>query len=286
MSKKPLLIFGNGLGMALDSDHFNLSNALKKVWNGARVLSDPDRRMIGSCINTEGVPRAENDLDLLQRVVSACQFLCNLETGDEHWLSDQGQKFPEIIATYIYRVSARLYAYDGMLPEAFLSPLLAYIRKQRPNVATLNYDKLLYQAFLDSEVCSGDYHTTALADGMIHCGFSEASLRRKFGNTYGYYMHLHGSPLFLDNGGNITKKNVSGVSSNYHGKIGRHVVLTHVDHKVSLIQSSNVLSVYWKLLDESLMDADQIVLFGYSGCDSHLNDLISLRKSGKQIRII
>ncbi|WP_150525404.1 hypothetical protein [Roseibium sediminis] len=53
-----------------------------------------------------------------------------------------------------------------------------------------------------------------------------------------------------------------------------HLVLTHVKHKRSIISSSKVLSAYWDHLTEALSESEEVILFGYSGLDAHLNDLL------------
>lgn len=48
---RKLLIFGNGLGMAIDSNHYSLNNALNKVWNDTSMWTDIQHRgLIQNCI--------------------------------------------------------------------------------------------------------------------------------------------------------------------------------------------------------------------------------------------
>src|SRR5687768_9780166 len=61
-----------------------------------------------------------------------------------------------------------------------------------------------------------------------------------------------------------------------------HIVLTHVRHKPSIIDSSHILSEYWKRLDRALEESENIVLFGYSGCDVHLNHRVIVNASVKK----
>jgi hypothetical protein len=42
---------------------------------------------------------------------------------------------------------------------------------------------------------AGYFHTT-LVDGMVGNGFSSQALERLYNNTFGYYLHLNGSPCF------------------------------------------------------------------------------------------
>ena len=50
MARK-LLIFGNGLGMAVDANHYSLTNALNTVWSNDALWSDTVHRdLIQNCI--------------------------------------------------------------------------------------------------------------------------------------------------------------------------------------------------------------------------------------------
>jgi hypothetical protein len=63
-------------------------------------------------------------------------------------------------------------------------------------------------------------------------------------------------------------------------------VLTHVRHKRSVIGASTVLSAYWNYLNFSLNESEEIIVFGYSGDDEHLNDVIAAHGQSKHIVIV
>jgi hypothetical protein len=65
--------------------------------------------------------------------------------------------------------------YGGGLPPEFLGSLVDFVRRTRSHVATLNYDKLLYGAFLDAGLMA-DYFNTTLVDGMMEDGFSSETM--------------------------------------------------------------------------------------------------------------
>ena len=65
-----------------------------------------------------------------------------------------------------------------------------------------------------------------------------------------------------------------------------HIVLTHVEHKPLIIGSSHILSAYWRRLEKAFEESSQIILFGYSGYDEHLNNRIKLRKDEKELLIV
>jgi hypothetical protein len=46
MSDRSTIVFGNGLGMALDPEYFQLKSALYNVWNDPDLLSDDQKKLI------------------------------------------------------------------------------------------------------------------------------------------------------------------------------------------------------------------------------------------------
>jgi hypothetical protein len=141
---------------------------------------------------------------------------------------------------------------------------------QHVHVATLNYDRLLYQSLIDARCLAG--FGGDLVDGFLRSsGFSPANLEPRGGNDFGWYLHLHGTPLFIDDEkGNPVKQPMPIAELTPT----RHLVLTHVAHKPSVIDSSPVLSEYWRRLRQALKASRNLCLSGYSGEDAHLNDLI------------
>jgi hypothetical protein len=65
-----------------------------------------------------------------------------------------------------------------------------------------------------------------------------------------------------------------------------HIVLTHVAHKPLVIASSDILSEYWTRLTKALKEAERIILFGYSGTDIHLNEVVIQNSREKEIHIV
>lgn len=282
------LIFGNGLGMALDPRHFSLTNAMADVWADPFAVPDVQKQLISQCIGGNGaIPQREDQLDPLHLVISACKTLASINMSqrmDVHWLSQEGQQFPIAVANYIHKVATRLHLYGGELPPAFLGPLIDFVRRTRSHIATLNYDKLLYGAFLDAGLMAG-YFDTALVDGMLGGGFSSEALERRYGNNYGYYLHLHGSPLFFDHHG-IARKRDRHELNPFSPEGSDHIVLTHVRHKRSVIGASIVLSAYWSYLNLCLNESEEIIVFGYSGEDLHLNDFIAAYAQSRRVVVV
>lgn len=282
MSRK-IIIFGNGIGMALDSNHFSLTSALADVWDMQSVLVDTQKKLIGRSINRAGAPNGEEELDTLHLAVTACTTLNNISSGRIHWLSDDGKGFPVMVARYIHKVATRLHNYDGSLPDAFIEKLVKFVKATKSHVATLNYDKLIYSSFIENDVFNG--YNGYLIDGMWDSGFDPENLERLYERDFGYYLHLHGSPLFINSGGKVKKMSRDNLTIEDE-RIGRHIVLTHVKHKPEVIAASDVLSAYWGYLRFALSEVEEIILFGYSGIDEHLNELIRPYTKKSKVKVV
>ncbi len=285
MTRK-LLIFGNGLGMAIDSNHYSLPNALNTVWKDDSLWSNTVQRdLIQNCIPSNSCPVSEDELDKLHLVSTSCDYLKEFSptTNGDHWLSSYGHDFTSSTQEYIHTVSSYLFESTNSLPTSFRDPLIDFVRNTKSHVATLNYDKLLYEAFINAGICNG--FGGQLVDGFLDSGFDSANLVRKFNNRFGYYMHLHGSPLFKDINNITYKLAISSIATtNIFGS--KHIVLTHIPHKPTVITASQVLSTYWSYLTLSLSEVDEIILFGYSGCDTHLNKILKMYANSKIKRIV
>ncbi len=278
---RKLLIFGNGLGMAIDAHHYSLTNALNTVWGDDNLWNDTEyRNLIKNCIPSGQCPISEEELDKLHLVSTSCDYLNNFPNtiAGTHWLSEYGQEFTQATQEYIHTVASHLFDSANTLPSAFKTALIDFVRTTKSHVATLNYDKLLYEEFINAGICSG--FSGQLVDGFTNSGFDSSNLVRLYGRNFGYYMHLHGCPLFKDSNGITHKLSTSQISS---GNIfaSKHIVLTHIPHKPSVITASEVLSTYWNYLILSLSEVKEIILFGYSGCDTHLNRILKVHANSK-----
>lgn len=282
MARK-LIIFGNGLGMALDSTHFSLDRALAEIWNRPNFLTNIQKQLIERCLQRQGPPAGEHELDTLHQAITYCKALNQIGEGNVHWLTDDGLNFPEITSTYIHKVATWLHNYDEGLPQRFENALVEFVKNTRTHIATLNYDKLLYNSFIDNGIFNG--YDGYLVDGMLGHGFLSEALERKYGRRFGYYLHLHGSPLFINQGESVLKLSRHQLTVE-RDEPSEHIVLTHIKRKPSVIAASNILSTYWDYLRFALFESEEIILFGYSGLDVHLNMLIRPYLTLKSLRII
>ena len=283
MRKTP--IFGNGLGMALDATLFSLDDAIGRAWDGEGVFDQETRALVRCCLVDDGDierPHGEEDLDALQLVVSSCDFLDRMSQGGSHWLSEHGQRFPAAVRKFLYQTALQFHQREVVLPLEFAQPLAAFLHATKSHVATLNYDNLLYQRMIEADVLSG--YGGALVDGMLSSGFAPENLERRWGKTFGYYLHLHGSPLFVDQE-DVVKKLTHGELGGGDDVVGSHIFLTHVKHKATVIAASPLLQSYWQYLESALEESEEVILFGYSGLDTHLNELLE-RRSPEKIQVV
>lgn len=286
---RKLIITSNGLGMALNHERFSLEYAINHVWNQHGAVPDEQKGIITTCVDREDAavpPRGEHELDRLHRVVSACELLTNIyPENNPQILTDAGINLPRVLATFIHRVAHHLFeqSRETRLPDEFIRPLLDHVGAEKSHVATLNYDCLLYDPFISEGICDG--YNGSLVDGIFRRGFNAENLDRLEGRDFGWYLHLHGSPLFYNDEGVIKKFAIDEIHENGAG-LGKHLVLTHVSHKRSVIDQSDILKAYWQRLSVCLEEASEIIIIGYSGGDLHLNQVIKPYLSNTPIRII
>lgn len=283
---RQLLVFGNGLGRSIDNERFMLSNVMAEVWAAEDGLSVRQKELILRCLPEDvldDVPTREDQLADLQEIVAACDRILQAEGGTgAGWLSAEGREFPAAIRSYVHRIACKFHN-GRRLPEDFSLALRAHILEHRSHVATLNYDDLLYRAFLNTDVMDG-FH--CLIDGFSYGEFSPENLVRRFNpNRKAWYLHLHGSPLFYEpEPGRILKAPLAAIDL-IEGDSSGHIVLTSVKHKISVIESSEILTSYWHHFDEAIAESEGVVLFGYGGADDHLNDRIKSKRNGR-IRVV
>lgn len=287
---RKLVIFGNGLGRALDSDYFQLELALQEAWADQSILNDNQKQLILQCL-PDGViekdisiaPKSEAELDRLQRVLAACDEISKHEVGaGASWLTEDGKKFPLAIRSYVHRAASYFHSGGHALPSEFVTGLVDWVHSSRSHVATLNYDELLYRAFIGSKVFDG---YNCLLDGFVP-DFDPSNMNRFYPSSQSFYLHLHGSPLYFNAAqGELRKSGLSDLPF-LEGYSSSHLVLTHVHHKAAVISASPILREYWRRLEIAMKEAESIVLFGYGGGDLHLNLLVSKYFRDKQVEIV
>lgn len=274
---RSIFVIGNGLGMALDPHCFSLKTALASAWSetGEGLLDEFPKKQVMRCLDSEDIstaPTSEEELETLQRVIAACDFLDDVGDGEISWLSEQGQSFPKSVRRYFGLTAAHFQNHTHILPESFIDSFCEYLRNTKSHIATLNYDNLLYRPFIEHGVCQG--YNGCLVDGFhASGGFDPDNLERKYAKDFGWYMHLHGSPLFMERpDGAIEKIQQSRLPETHHEH--KHLILTHYDYKLAMIEDSVLLSAYWDYFGKAMKESRNLVMFGYSGLDKHINERI------------
>ncbi|WP_298907391.1 hypothetical protein [uncultured Aliiroseovarius sp.] len=286
---KKLYIFGNGLGRSFDNDFYCLDRALKTSWGEEGPLSAQQRQLINSCLDDELIeneaeaPTSEEQLRDLQRVVDACDLIAVFQERtnyDEGWLTGEGVEFPRAVRRYFHHAASQFHDQNKYLPEVFANRFREFVREHRPHIATLNYDDLLYDAYVGYDIASDHL----LRDGFFKSFDFEKHQGYFNSQNEGWFLHLHGSPLFVTRNG-IDQKLTRADLGSYRGSEKTHLVLTHAKSKPGAIRSSPILSAYWKELDTILCEPTEVTLFGYGGMDLHLNNLLSNTDDHVVIRV-
>lgn len=287
---RKLVVFGNGLGRALDNEYYDLEKALQSAWDNPAVLGEDQKRLIWQCLPQSVIdedslraPKKEDELDTLQRVLAACDEIkkCEID-GGASWLSDAGKQFPLAIRSYIHCAASYFHRSSHVLPKAFSDPLVAWVSASRSHIATLNYDELLYRAFIGTNAFRG---YDCLLDGFVP-HFDPSHLDRWYPLRQSFYLHLHGSPLYYSTNGGVLRKSQLNALPLIEGHSSTHIVLTEVKHKTTVIGSSVILQEYWRRLEEAMKEADSLLLFGYGGGDIHLNNLVAKYFQDKTVEIV
>jgi len=276
------LIFGNGLGMALDPNYFALATALREVWSGSANFYAHHKRLVSSAIpglTENDFPHTEEQLDQLQVAIVASEFLRGFETEDVKWLDETAKDLPEAFRRFVHEVAAYFHSSGAVLPLAFLQSLSNFIRETKSHVATLNYDNLLYDGLRSQGILDG--YNGSLLDGFHRNGFNNENMDRFSAARHGWYLHLHGSPLFIGN-----SKVMGEARRLFEPDESSHIVLTHVKHKPVIIEGSAILSSYWDRFHAALAESDSIIVVGYSGEDTHLNQSIADRAGDRRIKVV
>jgi len=249
-------------------------------------LAAPGPNQTSSATNTKSssfLPYQEltntRHLDQIQVALVAAEYLRDFNLKGATWLTPEATELPNAFQRYIHAVAAHFHAHKFALPLEFADSLANYINKSKSHVTTLNYDNLLYDGLKGKDVFSG--FSGSLYDGYTNAGFSPDNLRRNYPKRHAWYMHLHGSPLFIGNAKALREER-----ARFEPHESSHIVLTHVEHKPLIIARSRILSTYWDKLPESISESDSVILLGYSGDDIHLNRVISQGLAGKNLHIV
>lgn len=299
MRKTITFLIGNGLGKSLDANYFDFKQGMEKGWD--RTKSKKIKSLIKDSLG-KAKPRKEKDLEIIQdcflKLQSIEYQIKGLPNALKKALELHINKDKERYFNYLFNVSSHFYHYQPTDAEprvlakfnTFMNNFCSYIRKKwiagdTVHVATLNYDGLLYKNFIKNEgILNG--LDGCLVDGITDAGFKKEYLQPKYGKNFGWFLHLHGSPLFYSEYNSIKKNTYKQGTSSSEAvlyKPGRkHIILCHPKQKYESIQYSNILSEYLEHFKVAINHTDYLVILGYGGEDTYINEIIksSLKKAG------
>lgn len=284
MGDRTTIVFGNGVGMALDPNYFLLRSGLHIVWNNSRLLNEVQKNLIRSALpksSDDAYPESEEALDDVQVAIFASELLQAFEENDVEWLNKNSREIVSSFKRFTHQVGLYFQSSNLKLPDTFTEPLSDYIKHTKSHVAVLNYDNLIYDSLCITKVL--DAYRGTLIDGYNNNTFSPTNLDRYYDNlrNLGWFLNLHGSPLFVGD------KKLGGAGRVFLEPDEKcHIVLTHVRHKPYIIKSSHVLNEYWFRFERALKESKKIILFGYSGLDDHLNEIVAKYSAERKITIV
>lgn len=259
------LIVGNGLGMALNPNHFNLQTGLTSAWNH---FNDAEKHLIS--LGTNNRPAGEENLEENHKIMTACHKL--LEFQELELLNEIGINYPDLYRDFIFNTALHFFNYEGNLPVDFVESLIGLIQRGC-HVATLNYDKLLYSALVERHILSG--YDGDLVDGIYNSGYHYENMLRTF-HHFNWYLHIHGCPIFYTKNSEIHKckyYEVPDSTRNLEEKY-EHIVLAKTELKPEIISNSSILGSYFNFFSKALFESTRLFIFGYSGEDIHINNEI------------
>jgi len=282
-----IFLIGNGLGMACFPEIFSLETSMHDSYHD---LDRDERVELRNIIAPKREPLSENDLRDLQRILWYLD-----ETGADSHLLDISGKFLFGVVQRFFDVNSDVIKDEGTKQEFFTS-LKEYIfdQEEKPHVVTLNYDKLLYGGFSGVGIF-GDKERglpPCLIDGFLGAPVTWQPKNCASNNqNAGWYISLHGSPLFQTKGAGIEKLNIAGMENRklreeeYKNAIN-HLILTDPHFKEEMINKSEVLKFYWGKFKCILSECERLVVIGYAGKDPHVNELIRENQSDMDIVVV
>ena len=275
-------LIGNGINRAVCNESFKLEKGMEKAWG--KVTDDDLRTIIHDTLENEIPPKTEEQLEEIQAqiftIISIQKDLESLHKTIQKKLELPIEKFKKNYFSYLFDMASYFYnlSFSSELKkekfQKFSTKFSEFIKNHNhAHVATLNYDCMLYGEFLDNDILRDDYNQTYLVDGFWKNGFQEEHLELKYGHNFGWYLHLHGSPLYYTDG-NIIKKSQRNDELKDNIEKRNHIILCSPKQKPELIKHSYLLREYFTFFKRAIQQSEHIIIIGYGGKDEHINKVI------------
>jgi len=294
-------LVGNGLGMDYKSEIFSLASAMSYAWD---LIEDSDDIMLLQNILTLGTaPETEGQLRNLQRLY---WHLEGSKLNDENHILTLIDDFFVNIVKQFFSVNSNVIKDCDLINS--LVKYIACAGDDKPcHVATLNYDKLLYGSFTNVPAENGNtvFGSYKLIDGFFPDDnrlIYNTKQCQKRNPSAGWYLQLHGSPLFSANTNHndiepvsqtIVKENIADkeeqflVERKIRNAMRDQIILTDPTFKTAMIEKNKLLSDYWCKFKTILSKTDKLCVIGYGGNDPHVNELVrnQCRSGNKTMRV-
>lgn len=297
MKDAPLIFIANGLGLAIDDRHFQLSSGIRNAIDQMEKDELKDLIKFSFPENIEdkdfdlSAHYTENNEKLAYiNMVSMLTRMIKTASGDvkEKLVSEELATLSSAVNSFIFRVadyyndtnvsSMKVYG-EQFVP--FADNLCRFIYNRKAHVATTNYDDLLYRYFLNADVSVGQNRTEKIMhpgkDTTLIDGFNREKGELLYNppktTNSSWYMHLHGSSRFYSqyNSTRIRKSFQLTSFANYVP----HVILNHFDLKAFQISTNHMLNDYFSKFKEVAKKTKEIYVIGYGGEDKHINDVFN-----------
>lgn len=282
-------LIGNGINRAVCNESFKLESGMKKAWLN---VSEDIRTIISDTLKNK-IPTTEEELAEIQAqiftILSIQNDLESLHKLIKEKLNLHLVEIKENYFSYLFAIAKYFYnlSFCELNKEKFITfsgNFSEFIKRNgSTHVATLNYDCMLYGEFLENGILKEDYEKTYLVDGFLKNGFQEDNLEPKYGHNFGWYLHLHGSPLYYTDG-NIIRKSTRNDALTENIEKRNHIVLCSQKQKSDLIKHSNLLEKYFNFFKIAISQSKHIIVIGYGGKDEHINNVI--KEYGKTANIV
>lgn len=284
------LLVGNGLCRAFEKDAnvtFDLNEILANVWQNK--LEDSIKEILRKIVPPHG-PQNEKGLGYVKQFLESIEFFFEEKRNGKYCISQcvnsiefslsKGLTLPQITISECCKMKEAYQALEKEVLEKlqedsnsvsdkfkkwFENGFNNFLLKNKVNIATLNYDDLLYRAIFSSK--DNEKFQEKFTDGFKETVFNRWEFYEWVRQGRSRYCHLHGSYLFSKEREDI-KKHCSGNSLPEHPL----VILTSQSNKQEKLLGEVILRIYHRHFLEAISQSKRLIIIGYSGRDKYLNE--------------
>lgn len=284
-----LLLIGNGLGRTISYQHFGLDMALQNTW---KKLDTSNKKLLREAFGADSLaPKAEKELRSINKIANALKIVFETSShgAKTNLLTYEGINFYYLLGYINFRTAT--FFHELTKKSSFKSTFKKSIsevydfakiltKKRRIDVATLNYDRLIYSKLLQA---SYHIHFDGFRDSF-YSGFNSKSAAAPI------YLPLHGTPLIYECDSSYYKVSASDMdefllkkNDNFNYWLNRvkskswglsPIILNDEQDKFTSILGDRLLKEYYEKFSELAATSEQLIIFGYGLGDLHINAVI------------